>query len=74
VTGLDRRHATTVVVMGTMDTKELVGPIALPEDVREILKLVPVQGFVGASSIERLPVENGIRDAVAAFAAIPLRT
>ncbi len=50
------------------------GPIALPEDVREILKLVPVQGFVGASSIERLPVENGIRDAVAAFAAIPLRT
>lgn len=46
----------------------------MPEDVREILKLVPVQGFVGASSIERLPVENGIRDAVAAFAAIPLQT
>lgn len=50
------------------------GPISSPEDVREILRLVPVQGFVGASSIERLPVENGIRDAVAAFAAIPLQT
>jgi len=50
------------------------GPIAIPEDVRAILKMVPVHGFVGASSIERLPVENGIREAVAAFAAIPLST
>lgn len=48
------------------------GPIAMPEDVREILKLVSVHGFVGASSIERLPVEKGIRDATAAYAAIPL--
>lgn len=48
------------------------GPIAMPEDVREILRLVSVHGFVGASSIERLPVETGIRNATAAYAAIPL--
>jgi predicted TIM-barrel enzyme len=48
------------------------GPIASPEDVRRVLRLAPVQGFVGASSMERLPVEQGIRDTTAAFAAIEL--
>ncbi|HTT70039.1 MAG TPA: phosphoenolpyruvate hydrolase family protein [Anaeromyxobacteraceae bacterium] len=49
------------------------GPIASPEDVRAVLEEVPVQGFVGASSMERLPVEKGIRETTAAFAAIALR-
>ncbi len=48
------------------------GPIARPEDVQAVLQRVPVHGFVGASSIERLPVETGIRDATAAFSAIRL--
>ena len=46
------------------------GPIATPADVRALLGLVPVQGFVGASSMERLPVEVAIREATAAFVAI----
>jgi len=48
------------------------GPITLPEDVKEIIKMAPAHGFVGASSIERLPVEKGIREMTAAFSAIKL--
>jgi predicted TIM-barrel enzyme len=48
------------------------GPIATPADVRALLALVKVHGFVGASSMERLPVETAIREATAAFAAIEL--
>lgn len=48
------------------------GPIATPTDLRELLELVVVDGFVGASSMERLPVEIAIRDATAAFSAIEL--
>ena len=35
--------------------------------------LNPVHGFVGASRMERLPVEKGIREMTAASAAIRLR-
>lgn len=48
------------------------GPIAEPSDVEVVLKRVPIHGFVGASSMERLPVERGIRETTAAFAAIKL--
>jgi len=48
------------------------GPIATPVDVRKLLEFVVVDGFVGASSMERLPVEIAIRDATAAFSAIEL--
>ncbi|MGD2127030.1 MAG: phosphoenolpyruvate hydrolase family protein [Desulfobacteraceae bacterium] len=48
------------------------GPISSPSDVEEILKRVPIHGFVGASSMERLPVEKGIRGMTAQFAAINL--
>ncbi len=46
------------------------GPIASPEDVEQVLARVPVHGFVGASSMERLPVETSIRETTARFAAI----
>ncbi len=48
------------------------GPISTPADMKALLTLVRVDGFVGASSMERLPVEVAIRDATAAFAAIEL--
>jgi len=48
------------------------GPISTPADVMQILKKVPIHGFVGASSMERLPVEQGIREITAAFAEIKL--
>jgi predicted TIM-barrel enzyme len=48
------------------------GPISTPAAVENILKKVPIHGFVGASSMERLPVEKGIRDATSAFGVIKL--
>jgi predicted TIM-barrel enzyme len=49
------------------------GPIAAPADVRAVLRRIPIHGFVGASSMERLPVEKGIRETTAMFASISLR-
>jgi len=46
------------------------GPIATPDDVLRILDLVPVHGFVGASSMERLPVETGIEETTRRFTSI----
>ena len=43
------------------------GPIENPQDVDYVLKRTSAQGFVGASSIERLPVETAIVAAVKAF-------
>ena len=48
------------------------GPISSPSDVEEVLKRAPIHGFVGASSMERIPVEKGIREMTAQFAAIKL--
>ncbi|MBW5444805.1 phosphoenolpyruvate hydrolase family protein [Cohnella sp. CFH 77786] len=49
------------------------GPISEPEDARYVLaRTRGVAGFFGASSIERLPVEIGIRDQVREFKGIPL--
>ncbi len=47
------------------------GPIAEPEDAAYILQRCPaVDGFYGASSMERLPVERAIRDQTARFVAL----
>jgi len=49
------------------------GPIASPEDAEFILKRTRrVDGFYGASSMERLPVETAIRDHVKQFKSIRL--
>jgi predicted TIM-barrel enzyme len=47
------------------------GPIAMPEDARFILDRCPsCNGFYGASSMERLPVEQAIADQTRAFKAL----
>jgi predicted TIM-barrel enzyme len=44
------------------------GPIAFPDDVRQLKKNVPdVQAFLGGSSAERLPIEVPIKNAVHQF-------
>ena len=48
------------------------GPIAMPEDARYVIERTGVQGFVGASSIERLPVEKPLEQATRAFKEIPI--
>ena len=48
------------------------GPISRPEDVREIVARTDVVGFVGASSLERLGVEDSIANLTREFKSIPL--
>jgi predicted TIM-barrel enzyme len=50
------------------------GPIALPDDARYILDRVPgLDGFYGASSMERLPTELAITRQTGDFAALSLK-
>jgi predicted TIM-barrel enzyme len=49
------------------------GPISSPSDVDAILKRAPIHGFVGASSMERIPVEKGIRETTAKFASLKIQ-
>jgi predicted TIM-barrel enzyme len=44
------------------------GPVVTPDDVRHMLSSVPgVAGFLGASSMERLPTESAITDTIRMF-------
>lgn len=49
------------------------GPISAPEDTAHIYRATDAVGFVGASSIERIPVENAIRQATEAFKSVQIR-
>lgn len=48
------------------------GPIATPADVEYVLGRSTVVGFIGASSVERLPVEIALQETVAGFKAVAL--
>jgi predicted TIM-barrel enzyme len=48
------------------------GPFEDPESVRTLFERTSVHGYLGASSIERLPVERAVADIVRAFKALPL--
>ncbi len=48
------------------------GPIAYPDDAAYVIKETGIQGFVGASSMERLPVEKPLMEATKAFKDIPI--
>src|SRR5690606_31508891 len=49
------------------------GPINTPEDVRWVLDHTDVQGFVGASSLERMGVEESLTALTRSFKALTLR-
>jgi predicted TIM-barrel enzyme len=49
------------------------GPISSPENTEYIYQHTDAVGFVGASSIERIPVERAIQSATEAFKSKPLR-
>lgn len=48
------------------------GPVNTPDDVREILSKTDVHGFVGASSLERMGVEQSLTDLTRDFKSIGL--
>jgi predicted TIM-barrel enzyme len=50
------------------------GPIATPENAAYVLGRCDAVGFVGASSVERLPVETAIVETTRAFKSIALRS
>ncbi|MBC7569639.1 MAG: phosphoenolpyruvate hydrolase family protein [Spirosoma sp.] len=47
------------------------GPINTPDDVREMLERTSAQGFVGASSLERMGVEQSLTDLTKQFKSLP---
>ncbi|WHH60916.1 phosphoenolpyruvate hydrolase family protein [Petroclostridium sp. X23] len=49
------------------------GPFKDPESVLDIYRYTDAQGYIGASSVERTPVENAVMGAVKAFKSVPLR-
>ncbi|MGH2352350.1 MAG: phosphoenolpyruvate hydrolase family protein [Chloroflexota bacterium] len=49
------------------------GPIATPDDAAYVQERTDAVGFIGASSMERLPVETAITETVRAFKRIPAR-
>jgi predicted TIM-barrel enzyme len=49
------------------------GPIATPQDAAYVLARCDAEGFVGASSMERLPVETAITQNTRAFKSVALR-
>ena len=49
------------------------GPFAAPEDTRYLYEHTDAMGFVGASSIERIPVERAVKGIVEQFKSIPLK-
>jgi len=48
------------------------GPINTPDDVRMILDQTDVHGFVGASSLERMGVENSLTELTRKFKSLTL--
>jgi len=49
------------------------GPFATPEDTGYLYAHTDAIGFVGASSVERIPIERAIREVVTQFKSIPLK-
>jgi predicted TIM-barrel enzyme len=50
------------------------GPFDVPENVAELYRATVAQGFVGASSIERIPIETAVAGAVRSFKESTVRT
>jgi predicted TIM-barrel enzyme len=49
------------------------GPFSSPADTAELYARTSAQGFVGASSVERIPVERAVAEVVQEFKAVPVR-
>lgn len=48
------------------------GAVSEPEDTEEVYRATECVGFVGASSIERIPIERAVHAVTMAFKAIPM--
>ncbi len=75
--GLDRRLAFSAAARAAADGAGVLlchgGPIATPQDAAYVLSRCDAVEFVGASSMERLPVETAITETTRAFKSIQVR-
>jgi predicted TIM-barrel enzyme len=65
-------HVQKMVELARRENPEVIvlahgGPISSAEDTRYLYQHTDAQGFLGASSMERIPVESAIIEAVHAF-------
>ena len=79
---MDMHHAADVVAAIAATSRKVRknvfvvahgGPIAGPDDAEKLFAMCEVDGFVGASSMERLPIEEPLRANTAAFAKLRVR-
>lgn len=49
------------------------GPIATPEDLSRVLRLAPLDGYVGGSTIDRLPLESSVASQIDGFRQVSAR-
>ncbi|MGZ8940535.1 MAG: phosphoenolpyruvate hydrolase family protein, partial [Limisphaerales bacterium] len=73
------RRTQRIIDGGKKVRKDLIylshgGPIATPEDAAYINENTDCMGFVGASSLERLAVEDSLTELTRKFKRIPLRS
>lgn len=73
------RRTQAIIDGGRKARKDLIflshgGPIATPEDAAYINERTDCQGFVGASSLERLAVEDSLTELTRRFKRIPLKS
>lgn len=43
------------------------GPIATPEDLGRVVSIAPIDGYIGGSTIERMPLESSVADQIDGF-------
>jgi predicted TIM-barrel enzyme len=71
-------HVQAIVESAQAENPEVIclahgGPFATPDDTDYLYQHTDVQGFFGESSIERIPIEEGVKAEIAALKAQPLR-
>lgn len=71
-------HVQNLIDLARKENPEIIclshgGPLAGPEETRVLYEQTDSQGFLGASSVERIPVEAAVIDTVTAFKSRRLR-
>lgn len=70
-------HVQKLIELARKENPEIIclshgGPLAGPEQTRYLYEHTDAQGFLGASSVERIPVEAAVMDTVRAYKAHPV--
>jgi len=66
------RHVQHLIELARKENPDIIclahgGPLSSPEDLQYLYDTTDAQGFLGASSAERIPVERAVLETVAAF-------